>query len=73
MYLSLLFLPLVSATVPGFLGRKIGFTGTHLITTSLLGFSAVLSMVAFYEVCLMGSPVYLYLGTWFDSELLLVS
>ena len=48
MYLAILTLPLLSATVAGFLGRKVGKTGSHLITCSSLVLTALLTLVAFY-------------------------
>lgn len=73
MYLAIIALPLLSATVAGFLGRKIGRTGSHLITCSSLVLTALLALVAFYEVGLCQSPVSVKLMSWIDSEFLLVS
>lgn len=73
MYLAILTLPLLSATVAGFLGRKVGKTGSHLITCSSLVLTALLALVAFYEVGLCQSPVSIKLMSWIDSEFLLVS
>ena len=63
MYLSILALPLLGAMSAGFLGRKIGVTGAHIITCTLLVSSALLSLVAFYEVALLGSPVSIHLAS----------
>ena len=73
MYLSILALPLFGSVVSGFLGRKIGVTGSHIITSGSLIVSALLSIVAFYEVGLCGSPVSIKLVSWIDSEFMLVS
>ena len=73
MYLAILTLPLLSAVVAGFLGRKIGTTGSHLITCSSLVLTALLAFVAFYEVGLCQSPVSIKLMSWIDSEFMLVS
>lgn len=73
MYLTLLLLPLFGSIVSGFIGRKIGVTGTHIITCSCLVISAFLATVAFYEVGLCGSPVSINLISWIDSELMDVS
>lgn len=73
MYLAIIALPLLSATVAGFLGRKIGRTGSHLITCSSLVLTALLALVAFYEVGLCQSPVSVKLMSWIDSESLLCS
>ena len=73
MYLTLLFLPFIGSATAGLLGRKIGVTGAHIITTACLAISAVLSIVAFYEVVLCHSPVTISLANWFQSEILSVS
>lgn len=63
MYLTILALPILGALTAGLLGRKIGVTGAHIITCTALVASALLSMVAFYEVGLSGSPVVINLGS----------
>lgn len=73
MYLSILVLPLLGSTVSGLLGRKIGVTGSHIITTACLLLASVLASIAFYEVGICGSPVSIKLTSWIDSELLSVS
>lgn len=73
MYLVILTLPLLAATLAGFLGRKIGRTGSHLITCGSLIGSVLLAIVAFYEVGLCQSPVSINLISWIDSEFLFVS
>nr|UHB41912.1 NADH dehydrogenase subunit 5 [Apiotrichum gamsii] len=72
MYLSILALPLFGSAVAGLLGRKVGVTGAHIITTGALMSSALLAIVAFYEVALCNSPVSIQLFNWIDSEFLLV-
>ena len=47
MYLAILTLPLLSATVAGFLGRKVGKTGSHLITCGSLVLTALLAFSSF--------------------------
>lgn len=73
MYLSILILPLLGSIVSGFLGRKIGITGSHLLTCTCLIFSSILATIAFYEVGICGSPVSINLFSWIDSELMLIS
>lgn len=73
MFLSILALPLFGSAVAGFLGRSIGVTGAHIITTTCLSTSALLSLVAFYEVGLCNSPVSIELFNWIDSEFMLVN
>ncbi len=72
MYLSILALPLFGSAAAGLLGRKLGVTGAHIITTGCLMASAILALVAFYEVGLCSSPVSIELSSWIDSEFLLV-
>jgi NADH-ubiquinone oxidoreductase chain 5 len=72
MYLSILALPLFGSATAGLLGRKLGVTGAHIVTTGCLMSSAVLALVAFYEVGLCNSPVSIELFSWIDSESLLV-
>jgi NADH-ubiquinone oxidoreductase chain 5 len=73
MYLAILIFPLLASFVSGFLGRKIGVTGSHLITCTSLIISSILATIAFYEVGICGSPVSIYLFSWIDSELLTIS
>ncbi len=73
MYLSILILPLLGSIVSAFMGRKIGVTGAHIITCSCLILSASLATLAFYEVGICGSPVYINLASWLDSEYLTVA
>ena len=73
MYLTILILPLLGSFVSGFLGRKIGVTGSHIITCTCLILSSILATIAFYEVGLNSSPVTIYLFNWIDSEYLNIS
>jgi len=73
MYLTILILPLLGSFVSGFLGRKIGVTGSHIITCTCLILSSILATIAFYEVGLSSSPVTVYLFNWIDSEYMNIS
>jgi len=73
MYISIIILPLLGSIVSGFMGRKIGVTGAQFITCSCLLLSSLLMTIAFYEVGICGSPVYINLGSWVDSELMSIS
>jgi NADH-ubiquinone oxidoreductase chain 5 len=73
MYLSILILPLLGSIVSGLMGRKVGVTGSHIITISCLFISSVLASIAFYEVGLCGSPVSIQLLSWIDSENMSIS
>jgi NADH-ubiquinone oxidoreductase chain 5 len=72
MYLSILILPLLGSVVAGLLGRKIGVSGAHFMTSTCLFLSAGLATVAFYEVVLSSSPVTINLGSWIESELMFI-
>lgn len=73
MYLTLLILPLLGSIFSGFLGRKLGITGSHFITIFCLILTSILATFAFYEVALCSNPVTIYLTSWIDSEILNVS
>jgi len=73
MYLGIIVLPILSSIVSGLLGRKVGVTGSHIVSCGSLILCSILISVAFYEVGLSGSPVYINLGTWLDSEILTIS
>ena len=67
MYLTIVILPLIGSIIAGLFGRWIGSKGACVITTTLVGISAVCSLVTVYEVGLSGSPVYIHLGRWMES------
>nr|YP_009629622.1 NADH dehydrogenase subunit 5 [Heterodermia casarettiana]QBP39507.1 NADH dehydrogenase subunit 5 [Heterodermia casarettiana] len=68
MYLVLIVLPLLGSTISGFFGRKVGVSGSQLITCSCVIATTVLSLVAFFEVGLNNIPVTIELFRWIDSE-----
>lgn len=72
MYLSILALPLLGSITSGLFGRKLGVTGAQIIACVCMLTSSLLSMVAFYEVALCGSPVSIHLSSWIDSGLMSV-
>lgn len=69
MYLLIIALPLLASIFAGFFGRWLGFRGAALITTGSVFLSGVLSIIAFYEVALSGSPCTIQLAPWFVSEM----
>lgn len=73
MYLSILIFPLLASFVSGFMGRKIGVTGSHIISCLSLIISSILASIAFYEVGICGSPVSIHLFSWVDSEFMSIS
>lgn len=70
MYLLIVCLPLIAAITAGFFGRFLGRSGSSIVTTSLIGIVSFFCWIAFYEVGILGSPVYLKLFPWIDSGLL---
>jgi hypothetical protein len=73
MYLAILILPFLGALTSGFFGRKIGVKGSHFITCTSILFSAILATVAFYEVGIGGSPVYINLFNWIETDYLTIN
>jgi len=69
MYLTLVFLPLFGSIAAGFFGFFIGSQGAGFITILCLGLTFLMSCFAFYEVAFAGSPCFLQIMPWFDSEL----
>ena len=68
MYLALITLPLLGSIASGFFGRKIGITGSQIITCSCVITTTLLAIVAFFEVGLNSIPVSIKLFRWIDSE-----
>lgn len=69
MYLLIITLPLLGSLIAGLFGRFLGFRGAALITTASVVASAILSLVAFYEVALSASICCFKLAPWFCSEM----
>jgi len=68
MYLSLILIPIIGSIVSGFLGRKIGVTGSHLITCLSIIVTTFVAILIFIEVGLNNSSVVLYLFRWLETE-----
>jgi NADH-ubiquinone oxidoreductase chain 5 len=68
MYLTIIILPLMGSIVSGFFGRKVGVTGSQIITCSSLIITTLLAIVAFLEVGMSNIPVSIKLFRWIDSE-----
>ena len=69
MYLSLIFYPLLGSLLAGLFGRFLGFRGAALVTTTSVFMSFLMSIIAFYEVALLGSSCYVKLSNWFVCEM----
>ena len=63
----IVFLPLLGAIVAGFLGRALGDRGAQMATVLPLCLAAVLSIIVFIQVGLVGEARTTELFTWFDS------
>lgn len=73
MYLTLIILPLLASIISGFFGRKVGVSGSHIITCTCVIITTILSIVSFFEVGINNIPVYINIFRWIDSESLNVS
>ncbi|QCI68626.1 NADH-quinone oxidoreductase subunit L [Phreatobacter stygius] len=73
MYQAIVFLPLVGFLIAGLFGRAIGARGSEIVTTSLLGISALLSWVAFVQVGFGGQTASIELFPWISAGALEVS
>jgi NADH-ubiquinone oxidoreductase chain 5 len=61
MYITLIILPLIGSLISGFLGRKIGTSGSQLITCVSIFITTILSIFVFFEVGFNNIPVTLKL------------
>jgi NADH-ubiquinone oxidoreductase chain 5 len=61
MYLALIILPLLGSIASGFFGRKIGISGSQLISCTCVIITTVLAIVAFIEVGINNIPVTIHL------------
>ena len=68
MYLTIIILPLLGSIISGFFGRKIGVTGSQLITCTLVVITSIISILCFLEVGMNNAPVSIKLFRWIDSE-----
>jgi len=73
MYLSIIVLPLLGSLISGFLGRKVGTSGSKLITCLSLIITSILITIAFYEVGISGSSVSINILSWLTIENLNIS
>ena len=64
---TIVLLPLIGALIAGLFGRLIGDRGAQIVTCTLLGLSALLSIVVFQDVALAGNARVTEIFTWIDS------
>ena len=67
MYSAIVFLPLIGALIAGLFGRRIGDTGAQLVTCGAMVISALLSVVALYQVGFLHQPETVQVLRWIDS------
>ncbi|WPZ33291.1 NADH-quinone oxidoreductase subunit L [Thalassobaculum sp. OXR-137] len=67
MYAAIVFLPLIGALIAGFGNKKLGDRGAQIVTCAAMVTSAVLGVIAFWEVALNGQSQTVELFTWIDS------
>nr|AIK66623.1 NADH dehydrogenase subunit 5 [Rotundella rotunda] len=73
MYLCAVAAPFLGSLLAGLAGRWLGARGSGCVAVFGLGWSAFLSARIYYEVCMMGAPVILNLGPWFQRSTLHVN
>jgi NADH-ubiquinone oxidoreductase chain 5 len=54
-------LPLLGSIMAGFMGRKLGVTGTQIITCASVILTTILAVFAFFEVAISNISVYIKL------------
>lgn len=68
MYLSIILLPLLGSIVSGFFGRKVGVTGSRIISCLSVLTTTILAIIGFFEIGFSNNPVSINLFKWLDSE-----
>jgi NADH-ubiquinone oxidoreductase chain 5 len=57
MYLALIVLPILGSIISGFFGRKVGVSGSQLITCICVIITTLLAIITFIEVGFNNVPV----------------
>jgi NADH-ubiquinone oxidoreductase chain 5 len=57
MYLTIIILPLLGSIVSGFFGRKIGVTGSRILSCLTVMTTTILAIFSFFEVGFNNNPV----------------
>ena len=70
MYLTVIFLTLISSLTVGLSGRLFGFYGSAILSTSCLILAFIVSTFIFYEVAFIGCFSYINFTSWISSETL---
>ena len=70
MYLLIIILPLISSIFCGMIGRKLGYEGVKVFSTSCLFITCIISILSFIEVVILESSSRIYMWNWFDLGML---
>jgi NADH-ubiquinone oxidoreductase chain 5 len=57
MYLTIIILPLLGSIVSGFFGRKIGVTGSRILSCLAVMTTTLLAIISFFEIGFNNNPV----------------
>ena len=68
MYLAIIILPLLGSIVSGFFGRKVGVSGSQLITSLLVITTTLIAFIVFSEVVMNETVVSVSTFRWIDTE-----
>ena len=68
MYLAIIILPLLGSIISGFFGRKVGTTGSQLITSVFIMITTFIAIVTFTEVVMNETLVTIFAFRWIDTE-----
>lgn len=68
MYLTIIILPLLSSVISGFFGRKVGVTGSRILSCLSIITTTILAIIGFFEVGFSNNSVSINLFKWLDSE-----
>src|SRR5579872_1113895 len=67
MYPAIVFLPIIGSAIAGLLGRVIGARPSEIVSTGLLFVSLALSVMAFYDVTMLGHSHIVQIMPWIYS------
>jgi len=73
MYLTIVFLPLLSSIISGLFGHKLGKKGASIFSVFCLFLTLFLCLIAFYEVGFCGSPCNFEIFSWIKSDNFIIS